>query len=36
MLQEGEEEQELEIVLEVAEELQIVLELETLAVLEDP
>ena len=28
MLQEGEEEQELEIVLEVAEELQIVLELE--------
>ena len=36
ILQEGEEEQELEIVLEVAEELQIVLELETLAVLEDP
>ena len=33
MLQEGEEEQELEIVLEIAEELQIVLELE-LVVLE--
>ena len=36
MLQEGEEEQELEVVLEVVEELQIMLELETLAVLEDP